>query len=297
METKNKFTLNEVLDTLKEKKIERNDYKLLYENFETKINKYGYLQFRVNEKDKWKNVHTLVSQYFNSEEHDKKYKELVETGVERCLVTHHVNFFEKENKLNNHPDNLQWMGKQEHMNYHTTFNKNSVHLKIFKDKVWNPENPEYNNYEEQRKKIIKSATNSINEHNNVYWNGKENEKNRLVKGELMKLRFLEMWHGDRREELQKMHQQQLLNLWHGDNSDEFREKAIHALSNPITMLKKNKNKVFNIFNNIIENNEQITEESYNKYRYYKNAPYPETVFGSIEIAIEKYQDYPKRIKI
>lgn len=294
---KTKYTLNEVLDTLKEKKLERDEYKLLYENLETQIGKYGYLQFRLTEKDKWKNVHTLINHYFNSEEHDKKYKELVETKIERCLVTHHVNLFDKNNKLNNHPDNLQWLGKQEHMNYHTTFNKNSIHLKIFKDKVWNPENPEYNNYEELRKKIIKSATKSINEHNNTFWNGTGNEKNRIAQSERMKTRLFKMWNGSYGVEFKKIHQEQLFNLWHGDNSEKFREKMIDKLSNPTIVLKKNENKVFNIFNKIIEHNEQITEQSYVKYKYYKNAPYPETIFGSIEVAIEKYKDYPKRIKV
>ena len=147
METKTKFTLNEVLDTLKEKKINRDEYSLLYSGFETQIGKEGYLQFRVNEKDKWKNVHTLVNQYFNSEERDQKYKDLVETGVEKWLVTHHVNFFEKENKLNNHPDNLQWLGKTEHRILHQT-----IMCEIM-DKMWNPENPEYCNFEKQREKI------------------------------------------------------------------------------------------------------------------------------------------------
>jgi len=82
MKVKTKFTLNEVLDTLKEKKLNRDEYSLLYSSYETQIGKDGYLQFKLTEKDNWKNVHTLVNQYFNSEEHDKKHIELIETKIE-----------------------------------------------------------------------------------------------------------------------------------------------------------------------------------------------------------------------
>ena len=382
MKTKTKFTLNEVLSTLKKNKLERNDYKLLYENFETEISKDGYMKFRLTEKDKWKNVHTLVNQYFNLEEHDKKHKELIETNIERCLVTHHINFFEKENKLNNHPDNLQWLGWDEHRILH-----NEIMCEVV-DKMWNPENSEYNNYEEQRKKIIQAGTNTLikfkdklwNENNPEYeeyyeirkeekerlskngkntivehnkelwygensiefrkkmklvvksteesikelWHGEENEKHREKmkpiqsenaknmsnyywygegnenRREDKKKQLNELWYGEGNEKYREKNKNQITKmtyeLWHGEGNEKYREKNLEHLkkinSNPENNKKSLETKVFKIFDRILENNEQITDESYFEYKKHKKAPFLKTVFDSIEIAIDKYKDYP-----
>ena len=378
MENKNKFTLNEVLDTLKEKKLNRDEYSLLCSDFETQVGKKGYLQFRLTEKDKWKNVHTLVNQYFNSEEHNKKYTELVETSVEKWLVTHHVNFFEKENKLNNHPDNLQWMGFQEHINYHGSIMREIV------DKIWNPENPEYCNNEVQREKIRLTASKNgkksfeelwhgeqneeyrekmklvqsvnMSKLSDVIWNGEGSEERREKQGELMKSRIDELWYGEGNEEYRKKmlpiqiengkkvlnelwhgennkeyrekmrptqskhalemsydfwygegneqrranktkQASELLNeLWHGEGSEKFRKEHIKRVNDPIIKQKMLEGRVFGEFNKIILVGENITDETFLEYKP-KFSAYPETVFGSIEIAIEKYQDYPKRIKV
>ncbi len=345
MKTKNKHTLNEVLDILKEKELDRNEYQLLYDGFETQINKDGYLQFRLTEKDTWKNVHTLVNRYFNSEEHDKKFAELVETKIERCLVTHHIEFFEKDNKLNNHPDNLQWLGKQEHILFHSKL-KNDIHLKRFWDKIWNPDNPEYEkNYnirEKEKNRLSLMGAKNIIKINKELWHGENNEEHRkmmsFIQSENTKKTLNKLWHGENNEEYRKnrvliskksisIHNEEYWNgegnedrrqkqglflkerhsiihdnLWYGENNEEFRKKMTESGRKVMNIINRDPNvkskilegRVFQIFNKIINAGEKITDESFLKYKS-KFSTYPETVFGSIEIAIEKYQNYPKKI--
>src|SRR3972149_10776121 len=228
MKVKTKFTLNEVLDTLKEKKLNRDEYSLLYSSYETQIGKDGYLQFKLTEKDNWKNVHTLVNQYFNSEEHDKKHIELIETKIEKCLVTHHVNFFEKENKINNHPDNLLWLGLDEHRILHEKIMCEVV------DKMWNPENTEYCNFEVQREKIKLAASENGRKHFEILWHGENNEEFRAkilpILIENGKKIMNENWHGENsevfREKMKLIKSENNYELWHGENSEVFRTKIL-----------------------------------------------------------------------
>ena len=287
---KKKYTIKESID-LVGKKFSRDQYQLLYANCETQICKNGYLQYRLNETDKWKNVHSLINTYFNKEEHDTKYTELIETGIEKCLITHHKGFEQKNNKLNNHPDNLQWMGKQEHINYHYKLNDiNKIKLKNVGDKIWNKKNEEYDNFKKQRNKIINSVTKTIIEHNKSHWNGEQSNYHRLLQSERMKYVNQKLWETT---EFREIHKNQLNDLWHGANSKKFRKSMALKLSGPEAVLKKNQNKVFNIFSKILDSNESIGEDTYIKYKSYKNAPHPKTIFGSLKNAIEQYN---KRIQ-
>lgn len=339
-----KYTINEVIDTLKEKNIERDNYCLLYEGFDTQINERGYLQFRLTVKDKWKNVHSLVNQYFNSKEHDKKFMELVETGVEKYLITHHNEYWMGEsNKLNNHPDNLQWFGQKEHINFHRLTMSG---LECWKDKMWNPENPEYKNYETQRENFRKMGRENIsnyNEHNknnekyhyfrqivgsevmNERWHGKNSEEYRekmlpiLVENgrkgmnklwtdensesfrQEKKEQFLDLWYGEDnekfREGISKRIKKTAFEFWHGDGNEERRGNHNKRMkiqnSDPKIRKKMVEGRVFTIFNKIIENNEEITMESFFKHKHYKGAPNPEKIFNSIENAIIKYEIWKK----
>jgi len=290
---KKKYTIQESIDIIKrgELNFTRNQYQLLYENYETQICNKGYLQYRLNTTDKWKNVHSLVNIFFNHEEHNIKYNELVKTGLEKCLVTHHKGVKDISNKLNNHPDNLQWMGKQEHIKYHYKLNDiNKINLQKAGDKIWNIQNEEYGQFEKQRTKIINSVTKTITEHNENFWSGKEAEIHKKNYSEKMKVISKKLW---QTEEFKQLHDKQLFDLWHGVNSVYFRKTMILKLSGPEAIFKKNQNKVFNIFNKILGNNDNITENTYAQYKTYKNAPHPKTIFGSIENAIENYKNYIK----
>ncbi len=107
-----------------------------------KIGPLGYEQHFDNFLNKWKNVHTTINNTENSE-----YKKIVVKRIEdkedRFLITHHRDF----NKFNNAPDNLEWMGENEH----AVFHKNSwngtpaqrEHSRIIMQKRYN-ENPNWN---------------------------------------------------------------------------------------------------------------------------------------------------------
>jgi hypothetical protein len=251
-------------------KFHKDEYELLYKNFNTSINKKGHLTFFINKKDMPKNVHTLINLYYNKEEYEKKYKELIETGVEKYLITHHKDF----NKLNNHPNNLQWMGNKEHINYHKLSGDliGYKNLKNFIDKVYNPKNIEYNNFEEYREKEKKKAS--------------------LLGKRTIKKTLEFYWYGEGSEERRENKIKHFNNLWNGENSEEFRKNNSERLSKrnstPEHKRKSLEGKIFNIFKKIRNSGEIISKETFLKYKF-KGAPYPETVFGSLEIAIEKYK--------
>ena len=79
----------------------------------------GYEKVKLNHTEgirnnKFVTTYGVVAREFFKKEYDKKYKELVETGIEDFLVVHHKDF----NKKNNYEDNLEWMGKLEHLLFH-----------------------------------------------------------------------------------------------------------------------------------------------------------------------------------
>ncbi len=88
--------------------------------------------------------------------------------------------------------------------------------------------------------------------------------------------------------------------WNGEGNIKRRIKQRDLMlkinSDPINKLRMIENKIFNVFNKIIQANEYITIETFLKYKS-KFGTHIETVFSSLEHAVEKYQDYPKRIKI
>jgi intein/homing endonuclease len=85
-------------------------YTQLSENKKT----LGYEETYIPKTGKYKLTHRIVAADLLKEEHDRKYKELVETGIEKYLVIHHKDL----NKHNNDVSNLQWMGEQEHFRLH-----------------------------------------------------------------------------------------------------------------------------------------------------------------------------------
>lgn len=81
----------------------------------------AYLQYFDNKssykgkKRGWKFVHTRVNSIVHSE-YKLEVQNRIETQSDKYLVTHHKDF----NKFNNIPENLEWMGNNEHSNFHHT---------------------------------------------------------------------------------------------------------------------------------------------------------------------------------
>jgi|ERR1035437_4131146 hypothetical protein len=436
MKTKLKLSMDDILIMLKDTNYSEDEYQRLYEGFETKINKErGYLQFRINKQDKYKNVHSLVNRYYHPAEYQQKLKELdenIEIGI--FLITHHKDF----EKTNNHPSNLQWMGEKEHYEYHIF---TMTGLLGFMDKAWNPENPEYEKHEDYRILITNTLPNltdeiwnsdnpKYNEHESYrikqndrksemfkeLWNiewfrdkittlAKENwkyglgefvdkawnpdnpeysnyEAHRLKQNERTSIQMKELWHGgnnqeyrdfmrpiqqeawkkgisvyidkiwnptnpeysnfseqrqmffdrwhairfapeyaelrekmklissnnglktmnwfwygegneDRREKEDEKRLKMLYELWHGHNK-EFREKMSINMkkigSVPEYKIKAKKGRIFTVFYKIKYYNEEITNETFIEYRNF-GCPKPEKIFGSLANAIKEYNNY------
>src|ERR1035437_3727139 len=174
MKTKLKLSMDDILIMLKDTNYSEDEYQRLYEGFETKINKErGYLQFRINKQDKYKNVHSLVNRYYHPAEYQQKLKELdenIEIGI--LLITNTLpnltdEIWNSDNpKYNEHESyrikqndrksvmfkelwNIEWFRDKI-----TTIAKENwkYGLGEFVDKAWNPDNPEYSNYEAHRLK-------------------------------------------------------------------------------------------------------------------------------------------------
>jgi hypothetical protein len=248
---KNKQKLNDYVESMKGHNFGREDYGKLYSGYETRLTKKGYLQFRVAANSQWMNVHTVVNLYYNKYEHDIRYKELVESGIERYLITHHAGYWLSNNKLNNHPNNLQWLGYEEHTDFHSI---GANAMQEFNKKVWDKYNPEYNNFEEYREKIIQQSI----DYNDKMWNPEnpEYEQNKEEREKLRKLasengikNMEEFWYGEGNEERRIQMSQVsfgvMTNLW---NDEKFRVKMA-----PI--LVDNGRKFFDWFWNSEENKE------------------------------------------
>ena len=84
-----------------------------------------YFYVQDNETNKWVTVHKMVASYFDE--------------VEPKKVIHHKNL----NRFNNNPSNLQIMGKQEHLDLHTTLAKEVRASKTAEELAeWNKNNSE-----------------------------------------------------------------------------------------------------------------------------------------------------------
>ena len=70
----------------------------------------------------WKMVHRIVAETILKKSHQEKIDKLIETNKEKFLVVHHKDF----NTLNNVPDNIEWLGKDEHWRYHAKLGENRI---------------------------------------------------------------------------------------------------------------------------------------------------------------------------
>lgn len=97
----------------------------------TKPNKkysQSYLQVRINSKKsknnqfRWRTVHRVVAETMMNDEMLGKESELVDAGIEKHLSVHHKNF----NALDNTPENLEWLGEQEHWMRHANIDRTNA---------------------------------------------------------------------------------------------------------------------------------------------------------------------------
>ena len=92
----------------------------LYTKIRTTKLANGYEELYNPKTGKYELTHQIVAKSVLSLKNQKeaKSKELIDTGKEKFLVIHHRGIENQNNKLNNDPSNLQWMGFDEHQDYH-----------------------------------------------------------------------------------------------------------------------------------------------------------------------------------
>ena len=88
-------------------------------------NDKGYEEYKDNLIGEWHLTHQIVNLHCNESQIDETKKRIIENkSKDRFIVTHHKD----ENKRNNEPTNLVWLGENEHWLHHArTNNHNKLH--------------------------------------------------------------------------------------------------------------------------------------------------------------------------
>lgn len=146
----------------------------LYRRYENN----GYEEYWDNEKLDWKTTHTEVNNKYNRKQ---KLKEAFrnKSQSDKFLVTHHKDF----NKLNNHPNNLKWMGEKRHWRYHSSIisDRNKIN--------WRDE--EFRNY---LRKIISKNTKE-NWKNGCFSDNPKPDADQIAKSKVLDRAIKVIWYG------------------------------------------------------------------------------------------------------
>ncbi len=121
-------------------------------HFETQLNPIGtqssskqYTQVYDHKQRDWKFVHRLVREYFDNKNEENVL--LFEETANKKEIIHHKDI----NRFNNNPDNLVWMGKQDHFKLHGTLGKYANTKRIEKQ----------NNDPEWKKQVYEKSSRSL----------------------------------------------------------------------------------------------------------------------------------------
>lgn len=165
------------------------------------VNEKGYEEHKDNLIGEWHLTHRMVNLNCNGHQIDESNKRIIENkSKDRFLVTHHKD----ENKRNNEPDNLIWLGENEHWLHHAKCNNK-------------------NKLPYMRKASSERMKNKWKE---------EGFKERM--SEEMSIRAKEMWRNEEYATMQKNRSSVMMKeMWQDEN---YREKFISNISE---MNKKN----------------------------------------------------------
>ena len=265
----------------------------------TELDKKGYEVIFDNDGKK-KKTHTIVNRIINKDEFEKK---LIwrSTVKEKCLVTHHKDI----NKINNTPANLQWLGFFEHRNLHSTTIHNfrinpelqKKALQAFRDSVsgrasigralklrW--QDPNF------REKAMKAISKHIDE----LWNSQKYENYRKDISKIATDTLNKLWKDPLfREKLSK-------SIGKKNKTPAMRAKSKirmtkcwedgKILGRDISEKEIEKRQITNLFNTydkIIANSEEISLKTWKKFRSALNRS-PLTLFGTLEKSIDAYKN-------
>ena len=231
-----------------------------------RYDKRGYENYKVNSEvypTKFKSVYkTVAEECLQSEIEQAKVR-----SNEDIIAIHHSDF----NKLNNTPENLRPMGKNEHWEYHSTHLQESGVLDKFiqagQSRNQYIKNRETNEYEFQAE-VMRNAIKNYND--NLTDEEKFERSNRLsAQSKAMWCNPKSGVHSD------KWHEAAVLRgkNWHTpENEEKTRQGVINYYQHldehtkKQDVYKRNLTKISNVIQKILDNNEIPSEETYNKYK-------------------------------
>ena len=287
-----------------------------------KRNNKGYLQFYDDTKESYTNVHTFVNCFFNNDIKLELLDNVPDnySNRDKVIVTHHIDC----NKNNNIPDNLKFMYWKDHSNYHsklghvtgkitgkrniTKYNKSPERIIKLKEK-W--KNESYKNRMLQGlRDYNKSDENSIS---TIKMNKNDDIKILQIKGKILSIVSYMYQNGiDFNEEnydktLKRLSGNtcsycNILNYFSSIEEllDEARNHKPHSgrLHESYNKMKKNRNRIAKLINNVLSSGNILNEESYSKERTSRSDPKWSSIinyFDSIEDALEYSKIYNHRI--
>lgn len=201
----------------------------------TKLNKDGY-ELTYN-KGKWVKTYKLVK--------DNQF-ETFDTPNGQCKVIHHSNF----NKKDNTPENLIYMGDQDHFALHSALGKENV--KKMNDLIWN--HPDYEKFRKEKAK-------QCGELGKAVWSEDKYEKTRNI---------LKQKSSDRAVKRNKTKEQKQA-LKNFRNTEKGKNISLNNLEKANKDNYGLKVKLFKQAKHLIALNLDINKENWNSNKLYKNA--------------------------
>ena len=203
-----------------------------YRNIDRNLkNERTYQQVYDHEKNCWKYTHRIVAEFFKDKQKHQEFTFLPENINKDKNTIHHKDF----NRYNNDPRNLQWMNKQDHINYHV----------YSKQEYWD------NISEEEYNRITTKISNSLKQ----YFENRTDEE---------KITFSQMRSVKSKEVAEKMRRE------NPEKFNEWQRKSGESLSKFINENEEYKNTLINrleIVRKPFKGNQELTftREMFNRF--------------------------------
>lgn len=232
-------------------------------------NSKGYLNIWDNNYQKYINIHTMVNNYYNKDKKDKLKIPKEYYGKYKIKVTHHKDF----NKLNNTPENLEWMTWIDHRRLHNLHYDMTLGkwVRSNKGRLQSKENMTNYNKSEAHKKVVAEVGKITGPNNLRNYNLSEEHKSRI-----RELHSLGVYNESKKSGLVKF-----------NKSESHRKSVCDMNRNPDIKLKQQRGRIANVISNLIYNGLEFNEMNYNSYKS-KAATYDRILeyFDSYEQAYE-----------
>jgi hypothetical protein len=240
-----------------------------------KLDKYGYEEFYDNKDFKWIKTHRYSGHNLLPNNSIAKTWEFLKENnkQDKFIVIHHIDF----NKRNNNPENLMWMGVQDHIIYHA-----SLASELWKNEEFRKKKTKHNKWlaenktESQITAISKASKKTMTE----FWQDEEFVKRSKIRASKC---LTERWRNEEYAE----HMKSITKI-----------STARKNSDPEQQKKCKLGVIYQSFDKIKNNNLEITFDNYLKYKskFSANLKTINKIFGSFKNVIEMYNKKNHKVK-